>query len=570
MRHGLFFCVLITLWGSGAGCKSTPETPGARFEAGVGDGFLRVAVPREPSTWNRLLADEIVTQIVTDQIHAPLIRLNQQTQQMEPALAKSWAFSDDGTELVFQLREGTRFSDGEPFTAEDVVFTFRALHDPRVASPLRDTAEIDGEALVAEALGEMEVRFRLPRRTATVERVFDSIRILPAHRLARSLDGGTLARDSGLGAPLDTIAGLGPFRLREHVAGQRVVLEKNPFYFRTNEALPRLSGIVFEVLPDESAQLLRLRSGEIDLLDSMGPDVYRELEMEDAAGLVLTNLGPSMVSERLWFNLNPDSPIESYKKKWFGDVRFRRAVSLAIDRESMARVVFDGLASPAAGPVSPANHFWIDERLTPTEQDRQRSRALLTDAGFWWEGGKLRDRDGNPVRFTIITNSGSGQRRREGAFVQEDLSQLGMDAVLAPIDGGTLFGAVTQTFDYDAALLGFTVSDPDPSAEMALWLSNAPLHLWYPAQAEPATEWEARIDVLMECQMSSMDRERRKACYHEVQRIVAEQLPLLDLVVPHALVAHSVRLQGVRATPFSHSLWNSDELFMKRVEYAGQ
>lgn len=557
MRNGLFFCVLALL-GMVSGCGSPPR-PAAPAEM-----MLQVAVPREPSTWNRLLATEIVTQIVTDQLHAPLIRLNQETQQMEPALAESWEFSDDDREIVFHLRQGVRFSDGVPFTAADVVFTFRALWDPRVASPLVDTAEIDGQALVPEALDEETVRFPLTRRTASVERIFDSIRILPRHRLEDSLERGALAEDTGLGAPIENIVGLGPFRLREHLPGQRVVLERNPHYFGSPKGLPRLPGIVFEVLPDTSAQILRLRAGEVDLVEPMAPEVFRELSENAATSLVMKDLGPSMVSERLWFNLNPESPIEAHKRAWFQDVRFRRAVSLAIDRKNLARVVFDGLASPAIGPVSPANRFWRNEELEPMTRDVERARNLLKAAGFRWKTGKLYDRAGHRVRFTIATNSGSDQRRREAAFVQEDLAQLGIEAVLTPLEGAALFSRVTTTFDYEVCLLGFTSSDPDPSAEMAFWLSRGPLHLWHPSQAEPETQWEARIDELMTSQMSSVDREHRKACYDEVQRIVREQLPIIDLVVPHELVGHHERLQGVRATPFSHSLWNSEEL---SIEY---
>ena len=186
----------------------------------------------------------------------------------------------------------------------------------------------------------------------------------------------------------------------------------------------------------------------------------------------MNDLGPSMVSERLWFNLNPASPIDAYKKKWFEDVRFRRAVSLAIDRKNMARVVFGGLASAASGPVSPANHFWRDESIQPMKRDVDRARRLLVDAGFRWEDENLCDRDGNPVRFTIITNAGSDQRRQEGAFIQEDLRELGIETVLAPIEGSALLARITGTFDYDACLLGLTQTDPDPSAEMALWAES--------------------------------------------------------------------------------------------------
>lgn len=561
MRRGLFFCVLVTIGAFVAGCGSPPAP-----DEGV-EGVLRVALSREPTTWNRLLAADYPTHVVTDQLHAPLIRLNQETQQMEPALAESWEFSDDGRELVFYLRGGVRFSDGEPFTADDVAFTFRVLHDPGVASPLKDSARIDGENIVAHVIDETTVGFRLPRRTAAVERIFDSIRILPEHRLAESLAAGTLAADTGLGAPLENIVGLGAFRLREHVPGQRIVLERNPHYFRSGDVVyPRLAGMVFDVVADTNAQVLRFRAGELDLLAPIAPEAFRELRREHPASVILNDLGPSMVSERLWFNLNPASPIDAHKKKWFGDVRFRRAVSLAIDREAMARVVFGGLASAASGPVSPANHFWRDESLQPITRDVDEARRLLVDAGFRWEDGNLCDREGNPVRFTIITNAGSDLRRGEGAFIQEDLKDLGIEIVLAPIEGGALLARITGTFDYDACLLGLTQTDPDPSAEMSLWLSRAPLHLWHPSQSQPATEWEARIDHLMESQLTSTDVEYRQACYREVQRIVVEHLPVLDLVVPHALVGYSSALRGVRATPFWHVLWNGDELFFERAE----
>ena len=556
MRRGLFFCVLVTLGGFVAGCGSPPA---------VDEGVLRVALSREPATWNRLLAADYATLVVTDQLHAPLIRLNQETQQMEPALAESWEFSEDGGELVFYLRDGVRFSDGEPFTADDVAFTFRVLHDLGVASPLKDSAVIDGENIVARVIDETTVGFRLPQPAASVERIFDSIRILPEHRLAESLAAGTLAADTGLGAPVENIVGLGAFRLREHVPGQRIVLERNPHYFRSgDDVYPRLSGIIFEVVTDTTAQVLRLRAGELDLLEPIAPEAFRELRRESPEAVTLKDLGPSMVSERLWFNLNPASPIDAHKKKWFEDVRFRRAVSLAIDRENMARVVFGGLASAASGPVSPANHFWIDESIQPVKRDVDKSRRLLVDAGFRWKDESLCDRDGNPVRFTIITNAGSDQRRQEGAFIQEDLRELGIEIVLAPLEGAALFARITGTFDYDACLLGWMPSDSDPSAEMALWLSRGPLHVWHPAQSQPATEWEARIDRLMEPLLISTDDEHRKACYHEVQRIVLENLPLLDLVVPHALVGYNTALRGVRATPFGHVLWNGDELFLER------
>jgi peptide/nickel transport system substrate-binding protein len=485
---------------------------------------------------------------------------------MEPALAESWEFSSDGKRLVMHLRKGACFSDGEPFTAEDVAFTFRALYDDRVASPLRETAEILGKPLATEVVDESTVAFLLPQRTGTVERIFDSIPMLPAHLLAKSLERGTLAADSGLGAPIAAVVGLGPFVLREYVPRERIVLERNRHYWmsRPGESRPRLDRIVFQIVPDENARLLRLETGETDLVETLTPEAFELLDGGKTPEIAALDLGPSMLSERLWFNLNPDSPIPAEKKKWFQDARFRRAILRAIDRRAMARVVFSGRATPASGPVSEANSFWHDSSLSEVPYDPEGARALLREADFAWDSaGKLHDAEGHPVGFTIVTNSGSAQHARMGAFIQQDLEGLGIEVRTAPIEAADFMARLTRSFDYEAGILGITSTDPDPSAEMGFWMSRAPLHLWHPSQSSPATPWEARIDELMERQMAAIDLDERRKIYYEVQSIISDELPVLDLVVPHQLMAVSRRVHGLRPTPLApHSLWNAESIFI--------
>jgi len=548
---GLFVALALS-----AGCRPSVQTRQ--------DAVLRVAIHTEPQTWNRLLASDRVTHVIADQLHEPLLRLNPETQKMEPALAESWEFSEEGTRLVFHLRKGVRFSDGDPFGAEDVAFTFKALYEPSTGSPLVETAQIDGKAFGVKVIDESTVAFTLPRRTAVVERVFDSLVILPSHVLKESLKRQTLAADTGLGAEIRSIVGLGPFVLAEHVPGERIVLQRNPHYWRTADdrgRIPRLERLVFEIVPDENARLLRFRSGEIDLLELLTPDSFEMLRDEGSLDRELIDLGPGLLSERLWFNLGPKAPIDEHKRRWFADVLFRRAISLALDRRAMARVVFSGRATPAAGPVSPANFLWHDGSLPEAAYDPAAARTLLSRAGFAWDDdGRLRDGGGHEVSFTVLTNAGNESHARMGAFIQEDLSKIGIHAPTVVIEASSLLARITGSFDYEACLLGITQTDPDPSAEMGLWLSRAPLHLWNPQQKTPATAWEARIDELMERQMSELDLEARRETYFEVQGIVYEQLPVLDLVVPHALLGARHSVWNLRPTPFAHALWNGEEI----------
>jgi peptide/nickel transport system substrate-binding protein len=533
-------------------------------------GYLTVGVGQDPLTWNRLLATERVTTSITDRIHASLVRVNRQTQEVEPELAESWSFSDDGTVLTFHLRRGVRFSDGEPFTAEDVAFTFRALHDPDVGSPFAENAKIEGVPLFPEVLDPETVRFRLPRRTAVVERLFDGLSMLPRHRLEAPLEQGDFVSAYGIGARTDDIVGLGPFVLERYLPGRRVVLRRNPLYWKRGakgEPLPRLDGIIFEVLPDSNARMLKFLAGELDIQGELLPEDFISLTEKTRAGLRLLDLGPGMVPERMWFNLNPSSPSVSERKRvWFEDERFRRGVSLSIDRRSLVEAVYHGLASPALGPVSPANKKWRNEDVEPPKLDRDEARRLFRSAGFLWnERGRLitGDGDGEEVGFTLATNADNRRRTQMVTLIQDDLDKLGITINLALLDGPDLVGRVTRSYDYEACLLGISPTDPDPSSLLPLWLSRGPMHFWNPHQKQPATEWESRIDELMEAQMVELDRDERKRLYGEVQAILAEKLPLLNLVVPHVCLGVSSRVRNLKPTPFwTPPLWNCEEIYV--------
>lgn len=530
-------------------------------------GVLVVGVRGEPHTWNRILATDQVTHTITEQLHSGLVRINRLTQEVEPALAESWTFSEDGRVLTFRLRSGVRFCDGTPFTAEDVAFTFRALHDPKVASPLVETATLEGVPLMAEVVEPLVVRFSLPRRTAVVERVFDSLAILPRHRLGGALEAGAFASAYAMGASAESIVGLGPFAVERYVPGQRVVLKRNPYYWKKDSkgnTLPWLDGITFEILPDANAFMLSFRAGELHLIERIPADDFLSLRSSGQRDLQVTDVGEGLAAEKLWFNLNPRaSSLASEKRAWFSDGNFRRAISLAIDRESIVEGVYHGLASVAAGPVPRANGRWNNSALKPLQFDPDAARELLARSGLRRSGeGKLLDGKGRQVRFSLLTNAGNPQRARTAALIQEDLARTGIQVDVVTRDFPDVVARFTRTFDYEAVLFAITFTDPDPSAQLPLWQSRSPIHVWNPSQSRPATTWEARIDELMQEQMVALDLGERKRLFDEVQALLVEHLPVLDLVVPHVLIGTRGLIGNFKPTAHYHALWNSEEIHL--------
>jgi peptide/nickel transport system substrate-binding protein len=257
------------------------------------------------------------------------------------------------------------------------------------------------------------------------------------------------------------------------------------------------------------------------------------------------------------------APIAAPRKTWFRSRNFRNAVSHAISRADLVRIVYQSLASPGIGPVSPANQAWFNRDLKPRAHDPKEALALLARDGFRLRQGVLTDREGNPVEFSLITNSGNKARARMAALIQQDLKSIGIDVRVTTLDFPSLIERISRTFQYDSCLLGVVNVDLDPNAQMNLWLSSSSNHQWNPNQKSPETAWEAEIDRLMNAQASAMDPKKRKTLFDQVQRIVWEQEPFLYLVYKNSLAAVSGSLRGAEvAVLHPQALWNIDQIRM--------
>jgi len=516
------------LFGLTAACQA-PKSPNE----------LAWAIRYDPKTFDPAKVDEQASEEVRFLTGGVLIRLNRKTQQPEPELAASWSVSPDGRMISFHLRSGLRFSDGSPLTSKDVVWSLRRVLDPATAAPVADEFLAPQEVKV-EAPDALTVKVHLPKRVIGVENVFDEIAIEPADR------------------PSEGKVTSGPFIVADYKRGQYVQLGRNANYWRRDAVgaqLPYLTGIRLDVLNNREREISSFQRGEYDLIDGLPPDYFGLLQKKNPSAVL--DLGASLNTEEMWFNQAPNAPLPDYERAWFQNRAFRVAVSQAIHRADLARIAYDGHATPAYGFVSPANRAWHNDGLRFPHEDVGASSQLLAGAGFHKNESSLIDAGGHAVKFSILTNAGNAARMKIATLIQQDLAALGMQVTVVALDFPALIERLMHKQDYEACLLGLSNVEPDPNTQMNVWLSSSPNHQWNPSEKTPATPWEAQIDKLMQEQGSTLLQKNRKLAFDQVQQIVADQQPFIYLVYPNTLYALSPNLVGVQPSIFQPGLiWN--------------
>ncbi|HVG28410.1 MAG TPA: ABC transporter substrate-binding protein [Pyrinomonadaceae bacterium] len=542
-------------------------------------GQLTYRLSAPPKTFNYVMStgDDVTTTLTLFLLSSRLVELDHDAQGYTPALAEEWKLGADARSVDVTLRDGLKFSDGQPLTSEDVAFTLRALYDERLKPPIFRDALMPGakpiEIRVADAR-HFTLAFTEPVNVP--ENYMSNLAVVPRHVFEPLLNSGKLAEAYGVTSDPKSMVTSGKFVVESSAPGERVVLARNPFYWKRDAAgnqLPYLDRLTLEVISDESNAIARLGQGSLDIYDRVRPADFAGVRA-GAGSARGYDLGPGLYADDLWFNLNPGARadgkpyVDPAKLAWFADVRFRRAVAHAIDREHIAKNVWQGLATPLSGFITPGNHAWAATDLPRIDYDLEKSRALLKEAGFVTRGTtespELYDAKGRRVEFTVIAPSGTKTRVDSATVVQEDLAKLGMKVSVAPIENAQVAERINQSFDYEAVFYGTSATEPDPSSYVDVLRSNSPQHLWSPNEPRPATDWEARIDELAARQAHETDRERRRAIFHDIQQVMAEQLPLIPIVSRHIAVAANARVGNYRPSPLPpFSLWNAEELFVK-------
>ncbi|MBD0269406.1 MAG: ABC transporter substrate-binding protein, partial [Cyanobacteria bacterium Co-bin8] len=538
----------------------------------------------DPKTFNPVLNDE--ANHVFGYTFEGLTTGDGITGEVIPAQAESWEISEDGKTIVFTMREGLQWSDGEPLTVDDVLFTYNeVIFNEAIPTSSRDVMRIGEQGLLptVSKLDDRRVQFVLPEPFAPFLRT-TSMEILPAHVLRPSVQEkdsngnlrflSTWASDT----PPSQLVVNGPYRIKRYTPSERVEFERNPHYWRKDEQgnpQPYIQELVWQVIESTDNQLLQFRSGGLDLM-SISPDFYALLRRETERGdFSIYNGGPALGTTFMTFNLNKASRngkplIDPIKSRWFNTLEFRQAISYAVDRQTMLNNIFQGLGEPQTSPISKQSPYYAapEEGIPTYDYNPDKARELLLSAGFQYGGrGELLDADGNRVRFTLITNSGNKIREAMGSQIRQDLSKIGIQVDFQPIAFSVLVDRLSDSLEWDAHILSLT-GGLEPNSGANVWLVNGTLHAFNqnavsgqePLEGWEVADWEQRISDLYIQAAQTVDEDERRALYQETQEITQTYLPFIYLINPLSLAAVRNKVEGVQHTAIGGSLWNLHEL----------
>ena len=551
-------------------------------EVGRHGGRFVISQTSSARTFNAIMASESSTADVTERLFTTLTDFNNATQKDGPLLAKSWERSPDGLTWTWHLRRGAAFSDGHPISADDVLFSFEVAGDDSLHPIFRDLLQVNGRKFEVTKRDSYTVVTRIAAPYALMVPVVGSVRIMPRHVLEPAFRRGAFASAYAVSTPPDSLVTSGPFRLKQHVPGEKTVLARNPYWFGVDskgQRLPYLEELVYLIVPDQDAADLRFRAGETDGIDNVKPENYQWYEENQrAGGFTLYDLGPALITNFFWFNLNrvrdarpgetAGAPrVDAVKYAWFANPVFRRAVSMAVDRRPIIQSVYFGAAVKNFCNATAGNVRWHIPDLPRYDYNPEEAKRLLASLG--WKDrdgdGVLEDLGGHPIRFTLKTNSSSKVRVAMCNFIRDDLAKVGIQCDPTPVETNTLSTNIRLDFQYDAIVLGLQGSvPPDPGMGQNVYRSSGSLHYWNVRQPAPETSEEAEIDSLLTLNVSTNDMAVRKDSWNRIQTLMNQQCWFIWL--PTQIQKMPVRngFGNIQPTALPHRLlWNIDQVFAR-------
>lgn len=546
------------------------------IEIGKPGGRIILASLGDAKTFNPITANETSSTDIIMHIYEGLIGYHPEKKTVIPGLASSWEHSPDYLTWTFHLRKGVTWNDGQPFTADDVIFSLDVIYDDKVINPARSFLEVKGQKFQYRKVDDLTVEIKLPAVYGPFERAIStSVLVIPRHKLEADWKAGRISEALNVDTPPAEVVGTGPFKIKQYLSGERVILERNPNYWKQDEKgqrLPYLDEIVFLNVPDLAAMDVAFEAGKVDA-HTITPDKYKRFkELEQSGNFTIYELGVDLGESHFWFNQNTGtnastgkSLVEPHKMGWFSNVEFRKAISHCVNREGIIRNVFRGRAEAIYGPISPANTPWYNPNIPKFEYDLEAAKKILDGLQYIDRNGDgiREDLQGNKIEFTFITNRENGIRERMGNIIQESFKEAGIDGRMKLVDFNTLVTAIADSFDYEACLLGLTGTDY-PLSGLNVYRSSGRTHSWFPNQKTPATEWEAKVDQLIEDFLATPEEKDQIKIWWDIQQIYAENQPMAWLVNPKVYVAVRNKFGNMRPQILRpREAWNIEELFVK-------
>ncbi|PSB47772.1 peptide ABC transporter substrate-binding protein [Cyanosarcina cf. burmensis CCALA 770] len=542
-------------------------------------------VPGDPQTFNYALNQSSPN--VFGFLYEGLITENGETGKLEPALAESWEISEDNLKIVFTLKPNLKWSDGEPLTVDDIVFTYNDIYfNEQIPTDIRDILRIGKSKALPKVrkLDSRRVEFTVPEPFAPFLRFAGGIVILPEHALRQSVE--TKNKDGrpqflstwGTDTDLQKIVVNGPFTLESYTVNQRIVFRRNPYYWRKDtqgNALPYIERLIWQIVESPDTALIQFRSLGLDMLE-IGPTSFQLLKREEDRGnFKIYSGGPDFGTNFICFNLNKGRRqgkplVNPIKSRWFNTVAFRQAVAYGINREAMLNNVYRGLGELQNSPISVQSPYYLspEEGLKVYNYNPEKAKELLESAGFKYNNrGQLLDAEGNRVRFTMISQAGNRTVNAIGSQVKRDLSKIGIQVDFTPIDFAVMVDKITNTLEWES-YFGLITGSIEPYSAANVWSPDGGFHPFNqkpqpgqpPIEGREVADWEAEIGRLYIEGARELDETKRKEIYGETQRLAQEYLPFIHLINPLALAAIRDRIEGTKFSALGGTLWNVYEL----------
>jgi peptide/nickel transport system substrate-binding protein len=547
---------------------------------GTYGGRIVRATLGEPKSFNPITAGETSTTAYTGRIFQGLTDIDAFTGETRPLLAQRWEVAPDGLTWTFHLRQDVQFNDGTPLTADDVVFTWNDLiYDrtrpqntpPRWPCSTRDACTFDGQEVRVQRVDAHTVKFITPVKVAIWDQLAGTS-ILPKAKYEPLVQNGTFGSAMGTDSKPQDIVGTGPFTLKEYVRGEKILLGRNPRYWKKDSAgnaLPYLDEQVWIILRNIDAMLLAFRQKTVDAYSLRGgQDVALLKPLQQAEQFDLYQFGPDTGTFFAAFNMNLDAAsrgaVAPHKVNWFRDRRFRLAVAHAIDRKALVSNVLRNLGYPMAAPFTLAASPFRQDGFEPYPHDPAKAKALLAEMGLKDRNGDgiLEDEQGHKVSFTINTNAGNTLREQMADFVRKDLQQIGMEVNMLFLEFNLLVDKMDSKFDWECMIMGLT-GGQEPHWGANVWKSSGRLHIWWPRQKTPSFDWEKQIDDIFSQGIQELDKARRKQLYRQWIQLVYEQQPVVYLTCGEQVIALRRRFGNLFPAPVGLIFHNEDEIFIQ-------